>query len=255
MHEVSEVRAHVDALLSTYLRDRQEMTSAMNTSLGEARRARTEACCGLSDNTKRMMRSFHRARMHVAREQRTWLAADRDSRSQAVVALLDKFRELRIDNAQQMDQTLKNFVHENQAKVSGLIKRAHTSHRKIEKDARNLVAGFSGARHTMAKQQEDSLASGVQERHQAVEHLLDTYSAAHGKLHKEKAAVLDVSEMSHDQQLKEIFKIIRRHPDGISAAQIGEGIGLSALQVGRLATELAESGKVRKDETTRRYFP
>jgi bacterioferritin (cytochrome b1) len=65
----------------------------------------------------------------------------------------------------------------------------------------------------------------------------------------------EIAEMSHADQLAEILQIIGRQPEGVSAAQIAGAVGLSALQVGRLATELADSGKVRKDETTRRYFP
>lgn len=321
MQAASDVRAHVAALLSTYRRDRQAMASTMNAAFEQSRRSRAEASRAESDGTKRMIRSFHRARTHAAMEQHTSLASDRHNRSRSVAILMDKFGELHGHNAQQLDKSLKAFVHETQVEVSNLIKRARTSRKKMgremtqelrratgairhevtkaEMETRNLMTHFSGMRRNMARRLEHGLASDVQERRQAVDELLDgfrssqsalqkdiqgahkswqtvskTRTAKHSMAHteamkapegkkvvpemgaeKKKAAKPKMAEMSHDHQVAEIFKIIRRHPEGISAGQIGEGMGLSALQVGRLATELAARGKVRKDETTRRYFP
>ncbi|MBY0577702.1 MAG: hypothetical protein K2P57_01510 [Burkholderiales bacterium] len=307
MQATADVRAHVAALLSTYRKDRLAMASAMNTAFGQSRQARIKAYRAESTGAKRMIHSFHLTRARIAREQRTSLAADQHNRSQAVAALMDKFGELRSHNGRQQDKTLKAFVHVTHTEVSNLLKRARTSRKKmgremtqelqkatgairhrtneIETEARNLVAGFTQARRDMARQLENGLASGVQNRRSEVDLLLDGFRSVLGALQKDlqgaskswQAVAHPVkmhptarpvkaqpepavdrkraSEMSHEDQLAEIFNIISCHPEGISAGQIGEEIGLGAMQVGRLGTELAESGKVRKDEATRRYFP
>lgn len=159
---------------------------------------------------------------------------------------------------------------------------------EIEMETRNQLARLSVTRHDMAKQLLNRLASSVQDRRRAVAQLLGGFHSAQDSLRKDlhnahqtwqaatgtampmrshaepkkapeaeqkHVAKREIAEMSHADQLAEILQIIGRQLEGVSAAQIAGAVGLSALQVGRLATELADSGKVRKDETTRRYFP
>ena len=54
---------------------------------------------------------------------------------------------------------------------------------------------------------------------------------------------------------EKILHVIRKHPSGISASQIGEVVDLHASVVGRIATELVERGEAGKNESTRLYFP
>lgn len=55
---------------------------------------------------------------------------------------------------------------------------------------------------------------------------------------------------------EKVLRVIRDNPGGVSAAQIGEWVGISPQQAGRIATQLAEDGSVpvRKDEDTKLYY-
>jgi alkylated DNA nucleotide flippase Atl1 len=54
---------------------------------------------------------------------------------------------------------------------------------------------------------------------------------------------------------EKVLKVILDHPDGVSAAQIGEWVGLTPQQAGRIATQLADDQDepVFKDESTKLY--
>lgn len=276
MQAATGVRTQVADLLSTYQSDRQAMASAMRFSLEHGRRSRVETCRAETADTQRMIHAFHQTRMLAARRQRAALRTDRKKRFQTVAALVKEWRRSHRLNAQQQDKNLKNFVRDTHMEGENMLKTARTWCREtgrdmaekrqqataairsrtsdIETEARNLVTHFAMTRRNMARQLERRLASGVQDRRQAVASLLGGFRSEAGE--KKKPAKREMAGMSHQEQHMEILEVIHRHPEGVSAAQIGRLLGgLSALQAGRLATELAESGKVRKDEATRCYFP
>lgn len=83
---------------------------------------------------------------------------------------------------------------------------------------------------------------------------------AHRETEPAKPRKAEEAKRSRDAWAKlsdedKILQVIRQHPDGISATQIGELVELHPSMAGRIATELAERGAVEKNESARLYFP
>lgn len=147
---------------------------------------------------------------------------------------------------------------------------------EIAAHSRGLMSGFHQARTDMAKQVAMHLVMSTDDRRRNVIRLLEGFRSSQRALRNDldgahqlwrtrrnEAAIPGV--LTFDTQKPEqppgiadeerILNIILEHPDGISVSQISEMLGVSTLLVGRVATDFAGNGIIRKDKKTRRYSP
>ena len=147
---------------------------------------------------------------------------------------------------------------------------------ELAANSRGLVKEFHHSRITMGKQLDKQLVADTSERRRSVNTLLDGFRSAQNALGKDLAGAKEIwlgsrstaqkhatSKFTSQQkeplpQLSEeerLLGIISKHPEGISAFQVGEMIGIDTLLVGQITKKLAEDGKIRKDKKTRLCFP
>lgn len=77
-------------------------------------------------------------------------------------------------------------------------------------------------------------------------------AARRRKAEEERRAKETWAKMSDEEK---ILHVIRKHPDGLTASQIGEMVNLHPAVAGRIATELVERGEAGKNESARLYYP
>jgi len=257
------IKAHTSSLLSAFDRERAAAVEAWKTAVSAGCRARAAEFRMRAADVKKMRQGFRRAhdRMRrdlqqkltqtkngiasyvashfadcarvrsrvakehnrMAKEQRAELARDRRARFQAVAKFImetrDRLGQFRED-VRDAHQVWKNLLF---AQTRGA--------------APDSIPGPFTKHEEMRRAKERTQAEAVRQR----------------KAEEEQRAKQARAEKFSDQE--KVLRIIQDRPDGISTSRISEILGLPASVVGRIAADLVVERKVRKDGTSRLYFP
>lgn len=225
---VNGVQSHVSGLLADArafrVEEGRETAQDLARTLTEIRNRTDE----IAAETRHLMVRFRHTREEMAGEFRTRLADSALARHNQVCRLMDDVRSWQQD-------------------LRADLQAAHRMW-NYSPEAHADVAPFPRHEEAGAKQQaeEERKAKERKARERA-----EADAARKRKADEEKRAKETWAKMSDE---KKVLHVIRKHPDGLTASQIGEIVDLHPSVVGRIATELVEQGEVGKNESTRLYF-
>lgn len=225
---VQGVYSHVSGLLADARAFRAETGRAVAQDLARTLTEIRNRTDEIAAETRHLMVRFRHTREEMAGEFRNRLADSALARHNQVCRLMDDVRSWQQD-------------------LRADLQAAHRMW-NYSPEAHADVAPFPRHDEAGAKQQaeEERKAKERKARERA-----EAEAARKRKADEEKRAKETWAKMSDE---KKVLHVIRKHPDGLTASQIGEIVDLHPSVVGRIATELVEQGEVGKNESMRLYF-
>jgi len=147
--------------------------------------------------------------------------------------------------------------------------------RELAKDTQNMLKGFQGEQKDIQAEQKNrnkEVADLLKEHKTEREKMAANWQALNAAMAKRRGTkpkveaelkarpVEEVIEETKEDKVvpeieleEEVLEFIERHPEGVKVGDMEEFLGVQKMRLGKVAKELLEKGKVRKEGKT--YFP
>lgn len=247
---VNGVQSHVFGLLADARAFRAETGRAAGQDLARTLTEIRNRTGEIAAETRTLMAGFRHTREDMAGEIRHRLAESARARHDQVCRLMKDVCSWRQDLRSDLEAACRIWSRLPEA-PAGV---GSCTRQDDEADDKRKAAEARKAQERAeaeAKRQREAEEQRRAEERQARERA-EAEAARKRKADEEKRAKEAWAKMSDE---KKVLHVIRKHPDGLTASQIGEVVDLHPSVVGRIATELVEQGAVGKNESTRLYFP
>ena len=238
---IGRIRSEAKEFLATCDAEQRSMAEQLRNKLTNGETERLDGFREMHDSiVGRVADIASQAREFLAtcdEEHRSMAEQLRNKLTNGETARLDEFRE--------MHGRIAGRVTELRQGVTSMLGDLRDDFRAASKVWSDLARARAGMPTSQEIAAQEAQASAAEDRkHQAEDE----------RKAKEKAEKAVWDKMSDEEK---VLKIVCDNPGGVSASEIGQWLGTTAQQAGRIATQLAENPdmSVRKDEGTRLYHP
>ena len=241
------IRSHVSGLLADACRSRKQRGRDTARELERAISAIRHRTGELAEQARDLTTGFCRARGEMAEQLRNRLVSSVRERGTEMNGLLERFSGSRRALQKDLQAAHQIWSSVSAAEAGGGVALAARA------DPSRKAAEIERAKVEEERKAKERAAAEAARRREAEERRRAEAEADRQRKTEEKKQAKEAWAKMSDEE--KILHVIRRHPSGIAASQIGEVVDLHASAVGRIATELVERGEVGKNESTRLYFP